>query len=535
LFATSFISPGGSYTICAYTSLLGDGDHMNDTTCKNIIVMPTFNLPYSDDFEGTNYWLSADGNAQWEFGVPASSVINTAHSPVNAWKTKLAGNYVSNMDDNLYTPVFNLSPLMDTVTFSFWHWYNTEANADGGTIQYTLNSGVSWVTLGSVGDPLGANWYNSNISGKASWSGNSTGWVQSTYKIPKTATYSNFNLPIQFRFNFFSNAATEFNGWAVDDFAFTTPLIAFDAGVISIDQPAVSTPMYSSIAVSVTIKNFGLNTISNIPVSFAINGNTPVAETFTGSILPGVTAVYAFTTNYASPATTYNICAYTDLSADTHSYNDTTCNSIIATTAMIDAGITKIVLPIGPVTIYGVNTTVAATIKNYGAGTLTSVPVEYNIDGGAPISEVWNGTLLPGDSIDYTFTNTYLPPYNPIYILCVNTNLPNDLITSNDSSCEQFDINVGIEEEGNDGLYLGQNIPNPANNQTTIGYFVPENGKAVFTVMNSVGQIIYTEADNIVAGEHQLKLDIGAWSSGIYFYTLNFNGSKLYRKMIISR
>jgi hypothetical protein len=48
--------------------------------------------------------------------------------------------------------------------------------------------------------------------------------------------------------------------------------------------------------ISVTINNTGLNSQSNFPVSYQVNSNTPVVETFTGTITSGQQATYTFTT-----------------------------------------------------------------------------------------------------------------------------------------------------------------------------------------------------------------------------------------------
>jgi hypothetical protein len=532
LFPTAFTSPAGQYTICATTSLIGDGDHLNDTTCKSIFGIPTFNLPYTDNFEGTNYWLSSDGSAQWELGVPSSSIINTAHSPVNAWKTNLDGNYVANMNDNLYSPVFNLDPAMDTVTMSFWHWYDTQSGSDGGRVQYTLNGGTTWITMGYVGDLMATNWYTTNIGGIPRWSGSSAGWVKSTYKLVKSS-FNNFNSPIQFRFNFFSDATTQANGWAVDDFSLMVPPIPVDGGVIAISQPAAATPMYSSVNVKVKIENFGTTTLSSIPVAYKVNAGTPVTATWTGTLLSGDTTSYAFATPYVSPATAYTLCAYTDLTSDTHAFNDSTCAVYSVTTALIDAGITKIIQPAGPVTNIGPAVTVQATIKNFGANTLTSIPVSFIVNGGIPVTETWSGTLLSGDSTDYTFTATYVAPYLGFYTMCVTTALSTDPVVANNKVCKTYNTNMGIEEAANNGIYLGQNMPNPASNLTQIDYYTPDNGNAKFSVLSEVGQQVYTESHNVNTGDHTINLDISKFTAGIYYYTLEFNGDRLYRKMIV--
>ncbi len=308
-----------------------------------------------------------------------------------------------------------------------------------------------------------------------------------------------------------------------------------DAGILRITQPATSTPMYLSSPLTVRIKNYSLYSLSSIPVGYRVNGGTPVHETYTGSILPGDSATYTFTTYYTSPGAAYSICAFTGYTNDANHNNDTLCKSVSVTAALIDVGITKIVLPAGVVTTIGTATTVEATIKNFGVNTMTTIPVKFIVNGGTPVTESWTGLLVSGDSVNYTFTNTYMPPALASYSLCVKTALSTDLVTTNDQVCNTYNAVVGIAEGENNGMSLEQNIPNPANDQTTIEYTVPDNGKAEFTVMNSIGQIIYREATNVGSGKHQVKLNIGSWSAGVYIYTLNFNGSKLYKRMTITK
>jgi hypothetical protein len=534
-FATPFISPAGQYSICAYTSLTADGDHMNDTTCKTVIGIPVFNLPYTDNFEGPTYWLSSDGKAQWEWGIPSASLINTAHSPTHVWATNVDGDYIANMNDNLYSPVFNLSPQMDTVKVEFWHWYNTEAGTDGGTIQYTINGGVNWHPLGIIADALGTNWCTSNINGNPTWNGNSSGWVKSTYSIPKSLTYNNFASDIQFRFNFYSNATTNYNGWAIDDFAVTVSAIPTDAGVTSIVSPATQTNAYTNTTVTVTLKNYGTTTLTSIPVKYTVNNGTPVSETWTGSLLSNATTNYTFATTFVSPATDYSVCAYTSLTADAHNFNDTACTSIQSLPALYDAGVTKIVQP-SVITSTGSNITVTATIKNYGLNTLTSIPVAYSVNAGALVSGTWTGTLLSGDSINYTIPTPYIGPSLPVYTLCVKSVMPTDLSLANDQKCISLSSNVGISESSLDGFYLGQNMPNPVNDGiTTIEYIIPQSGTTRFVVTNSIGEIVYNISNTVSEGKHKIEIPVNNLGSGIYYYYIEFNSNRLFRKMVIAK
>lgn len=80
----------------------------------------------------------------------------------------------------------------------------------------------------------------------------------------------------------------------------------------------------SSVPVAVSLRNNGLSAISNIPVSFSVNGGTAVTETFTGSISPGATQLFTFSATVdLSASGTYNTVVWTNFSGDQNIYNDT--------------------------------------------------------------------------------------------------------------------------------------------------------------------------------------------------------------------
>ena len=46
---------------------------------------------------------------------------------------------------------------------------------------------------------------------------------------------------------------------------------------------------------------------------------------------------------------------------------------------------------------------VTVKIRNYGGVPQSDIPVNYQLDGGAVVSETWIGTLDPGETVEYTF------------------------------------------------------------------------------------------------------------------------------------
>lgn len=99
-----------------------------------------------------------------------------------------------------------------------------------------------------------------------------------------------------------------------------------DVGVVEILAPEPQSNSFTqNEQVRVRIKNFGTQSVSNIPVSYRLADNTPVTQNHTGSLASGAEATVTFNTTcdltgvYLPTA----FMAYTGLSTDTYHRNDT--------------------------------------------------------------------------------------------------------------------------------------------------------------------------------------------------------------------
>lgn len=202
-----------------------------------------------------------------------------------------------------------------------------------------------------------------------------------------------------------------------------------------------------------------------------------------------------------------------------------------------DVGISHIIKPVSyPQDSVGYNTDVevTVTIKNFGNTIVEDVPVYYVVNNGEQVHDLFIGILNPGDEAEFTFTEPYPAPQQRTHNLCVYTNLDGDVNPDNDRSCKNVvGYPVGIENLENNGYALEQNIPNPAMEYTTIGYTVPKAGKMVFKLTDVLGKTIYTEEYNNTAGKHNIKLDVSNYAPGVYYYTLEFEETRLTKKMTI--
>ena len=439
---------------------------------------------------------------------------------------------MDNAIDYLYSPLFNFTPV-DSAYLEFYHWYHTQASYDGCRIEYSADGGA-WTVLGVSYDPNALNWYNSTYAGIPCWSGNSAGYVHSKFRLTTIPAIMNATGPVQFRYKFFSDASTStFDGWAIDNFAISVPAIPKDAGVTAILQPAAPTQTGTQVTVQVTIKNYGTDSLTSIPVRYRVNNGPVTAETWTGFLIPGATANYTFTATFASPGTTYDLCSFTKLVGDTYWWNDTTCTSVNTTPGVKDLGVSRLLSPT-LTTIFGQADTVKIRIKNYGFSTETSIPVIYQRNFVTVGTGTWTGTLVPGDSVDYKFATLDISPLGS-YSLCAKTVVVGDVNTANDEVCVSITGLAGIETYNYDAFELMQNVPNPSNNTTDITYYVPNAGKIHFEMIDILGQMVKTEEQDAHRGKNQIDLDVSTIPEGIYFYSVEFNGEKLTKRMAITK
>jgi hypothetical protein len=179
---------------------------------------------------------------------------------------------------------------------------------------------------------------------------------------------------------------------------------ANDVGVVSIDSP-IDGSLSSSENITVSVFNYGEDPVSNFDISFQVDSQTVVTETYTGSLASNETGEFTFSTtaDLSSTGSVYVICAYTSLSADEDSSNDNFCGQV-QSLSLNDLGVSAIS---SPVTGAGLSTTelVIVEITNYGGADQSDFEISYEVNG-VTITEIVPGPVPSGGSIDYIFTQS---------------------------------------------------------------------------------------------------------------------------------
>jgi hypothetical protein len=108
-----------------------------------------------------------------------------------------------------------------------------------------------------------------------------------------------------------------------------------------------------------------------------------------------------------------------------------------------------------------------------------------------------------------------------------NNNIPElPIILNSQSRMDEHSVQEIRQPE------LGQNIPNPAENKTSIKIFVPDNSaNSYISIVNAMGQLITTR--NLNTGDQLIEFNIMDFETGIYFYTLYINAIPFSTKRMV--
>lgn len=205
---------------------------------------------------------------------------------------------------------------------------------------------------------------------------------------------------------------------------------------------------------------------------------------------------------------------------------------IVIPQADIDAGVIEIVSPAGTLT-PGVQETITVKITNYGTNTLTSIPVVASVNTGQPpISATWTGSLASGDTTTFTFPGSYTPVNVSDFEFCAYTDISNDYIAYNDTTCVTLYTNVGLGENNVSALSLN---PNPADDFTALEFEAATSDNAVLTITSAEGKLIRETVISINAGTNNYTIETADLAPGLYHWTLRSNSSNGEGKLIINR
>ena len=93
----------------------------------------------------------------------------------------------------------------------------------------------------------------------------------------------------------------------------------------------------------------------------------------------------------------------------------------------------------------------------------------------------------------------------------------------------------GIDKHNGYSFELGQNIPNPVATTTSIKYTSEVDSKMKFIVYDITGQKVVEREIHAQRGDNNYVFDASTLENGVYIYSLEMNGHKQVRRMMVSR
>ena len=302
---------------------------MMDPTGYSLINQAPLTLPYVEDFEtATSSFtytintqpLSGTGLKEWKFQTTLGRLVMDA-TPAT-YNHTASGSYAALLDvatsgtsgTSAIITTLNLSNYADALDMNFSFWYRYDIYR-----QLSLGDGV-WIRGNDTASWIFAYDIAANRAADATWK-NSTFDVSAALQNEGQFASSTF----QVKFQYASSLQYGTESVVFDDINLTGTVPSnTDAGVLAVNQPIV--PFASGKKpVQVTIKNYGLNTLTSAQVNWTANGVAQTPVSWSGSLLPGQTILVTLD-SFVFPAVSTTFKFYTTLPngiADTKTENDT--------------------------------------------------------------------------------------------------------------------------------------------------------------------------------------------------------------------
>lgn len=410
----------GTTDMTLVVSAAGDTRHENDTLTHEFHRFHVRMLTARDNFDAEDYWYAPEGSNEychnyWERGEPLKTYINTVHSEPNVWTTGLTQSVATGKRGTvsiLYSPIYDVSQIQsDSLSFML-----SKKFAEGSYMYVEfLDITNKWTKL-TVNDSTV--WYDSEDG----FTGNTQHYGYVKYAMATSSIVGDFSPTLQFRFIYYTpataSASSQFSdGCAIDNFVLHRAQRAIDVGVLEITAPTQLT-MGSTVSLTVTLINYGFDTVRSVPVAYRPYGSFLAREElFSGVIAPnGGTASFTFSPNSAFTVTSaypemFEICAFTRSTSDLYRDNDTACYTYILDPLECDIEMRSFLYP-GERAMAGDSVGVTVRFRNNGYRALTELPMSLMVNE-IELTDTLDFVALMGrplasmEYFNYTFSRRY--------------------------------------------------------------------------------------------------------------------------------
>ena len=319
------------------------------------------------------------------------------------------------------------------------------------------------------------------------------------------------------------------------------------SNILGLDEQMVS-HSGDEIRITATVTNTGNIPVDEVLLRMSVNDNEVLVDTLRGHLEAGDSVAHAMSATFVVPQASEDQPYFffelkADLACDADHSNDSV--SIVGNVEIPDSIDIK-VLAISVASPALGKTKISPTVRVANTGNLNAANVVLHVDVKdasqtvvESISETINA-LQANETKDYAFTMNYkVPNYTGTYTLVAYIEAyANDADNSNDTLSASFACtkdSTGIGNANAIDWTMGQNIPNPASSVTRIPYTLPQDGSVTFSVMNMNGQLLLRQEVRAEAGQNSIELNTGDWANGVYYYSMEYQGQRIVRKMSVNR
>ncbi|MHB8260405.1 MAG: T9SS type A sorting domain-containing protein [Bacteroidia bacterium] len=178
--------------------------------------------------------------------------------------------------------------------------------------------------------------------------------------------------------------------------------------------------------------------------------------------------------------------------------------------------------------------------------TYTSIDLQpttnnYNLPPGLSLTGTPSNFVFPGNAnscMEIYGTPTTVGTYSLTFVLKVYCAIYG-AVTTYTVSYYHIKINAAAGIESNPNSYnfqVMQNNPNPVvGSNTAVKFTTPTDGKAKMSVYNVTGQKIAEKEFSAQRGDNSYDFDATTLENGIYLYSIEYNGQKQVRRMVVAK
>lgn len=219
-----------------------------------------------------------------------------------------------------------------------------------------------------------------------------------------------------------------------DTFVYAFKVQYLDVALTEIVAPNTNVLEGSTNTITIKLKNNSTYKVYDIPVSYRINALAPVNELFTDTLNPGQIKNYSFTTPYVPAMMGIDqLTTYLGHPRDQNRNNDTIRTNInvdrkdIAVTTLTNPLVSPALLPIFS------QHQVKVYLRNPGSVPMSLSQVSYQEVGKPAVTEPYVGTIMPNDSVLFTFSTLYMPTTGGTKTFKVWAKTTGDMVVTNDT------------------------------------------------------------------------------------------------------